>query len=755
MRPEECLAIVDGETCVEGLDAPLTIVRDRWGIPHIRAASARDAFFAQGFCMGQDRLWQIELIRQMAHGRAASLLNKGLIGLDIQNRRLGFGRLAAAEWEQQDPDARMVLESYAAGINAAIATQPAPFEFRALGHTMAPWSPVDSLAIIKLVNSGQQWATKLKFGQVSAALGPDAVNAIVADVPPGAAIIVPSGAKWAGQPHPFAEDIVRAMGEPDGPVGSGGGSNCWVIHGSRTASGAPLVAGDPHLQLTLPGQWYVLHMECPEFTAAGPCNPGYPGPVFYGHNGKVAWTMTHAQGDRWDVYRERIRATADGPEALFRGGWEPLQRIEELFEVRGGDPVTRASWLTRHGPVVFGDPERDEEVLAARWGLAEPAHDTAAMLAMLRSSDAAEARAALRGYDSVAGNFCFADLGGDIGYQYTGRIPKRPAWLVPVPGWDGEHEWTGDVPKAELPAEDNPSCGYLLTANNKTTTPEYPHYLSYMASRFRADRLRELIETTATFSADDVRRMQADTTSIPARELARLFALAPAATDGARRLQALLDGWDGNLAAASAAALAYDEICDALSRRTVRAYLAQAKAIPEVTAMDERRILYEQLSARSTLMLMTETDWQSAIASAAAEAAASLCERFGDDPASWRWDAVHITPWRHNLGRDAVYAALNLPSVPVGGDASTPFATVADRDGSVVHGVAYRQIFDLSDLNAAQICVPPGNSGQPGSPHYGDNLERWRTVQYHPLYVEWADIDANAESRLELIPRTL
>ena len=331
MRPEECLAIVDGETCVEGLDAPLTIVRDRWGIPHIRAASARDAFFAQGFCMGQDRLWQIELIRQMAHGRAASLLNKGLIGLDIQNRRLGFGRLAAAEWEQQDPDARMVLESYAAGINAAIATQPAPFEFRALGHTMAPWSPVDSLAIIKLVNSGQQWATKLKFGQVSAALGPDAVNAIVADVPPGAAIIVPSGAKWAGQRHPFADDIVRAMGEPDGPVGSGGGSNCWVIHGSRTASGAPLVAGDPHLQLTLPGQWYLVHMECPEFTAAGPCNPGYPGPVFYGHNGKVAWTMTHAQGDRWDVYRERIRATAGGPEALFRGGWEPLQRIEELF----------------------------------------------------------------------------------------------------------------------------------------------------------------------------------------------------------------------------------------------------------------------------------------------------------------------------------------------------------------------------------------------------------------------------------------
>ncbi|MBI5948681.1 MAG: penicillin acylase family protein [Chloroflexi bacterium] len=751
MKPEECLAVHSGKTRVDGLDGPVTIVRDRWGIPHIRAGTTHDAFFAQGFCMAQDRAWQIELIRQMAHGRAAGLLNRGLLGLDIQNRKLGFGRLAETEWAHQGAEARTVLEAYAAGVNAAIRTQPVPFEFRAIGHEMQPWSPVDSLAIIKLVNSGQQWASKLKFGQVAATLGAEALNALIPEVPPGAALIVPSGARWAGEQHPFREDIARAMGEPDGPVASGGGSNCWVIHGSRTESGAPLVAGDPHLQMTLPGQWYVVHMECPEFTAAGPCNPGYPGPVFYGHNTKVAWTMTHAQGDRWDLYRERIRPGADGPEALFRGEWAPLTRLDERFEVRGGEAVSAPVWLTRHGPVIFGDPTCDEEVIAARWGLAEPAHDTEAMLAMLRASSAAEARAALRRYDSVSGNYCFADTKGDIGYQYTGRIPKRPAWLVPVPGWTGEHEWDGSVAKADLPAEDNPANGYLLTANNRTTKPDYPHYLTYMATRFRADRLRELIEATGRFSVDDMRRLQGDQVSIQAREQAAKVAAVPATTERGRGLQSLLAGWDGHLAVESAAALALEVVSEALLTRTVRAYFGKVPQAPETTLLEERRMLHAGLTSGSSLLLVEDATWDEAVDRALDEAAGTLEALYGKDPAGWRWGAAHAIHWRHNLGRDEALAPiLNLAPMPVGGDGNSPFNTYAERDGKVAVGVSYRQVFDLADLNAARICVPPGNSGQPGSPHYADNVDRWRQVEYHPLFINWDDIEANAEARLVL-----
>ncbi len=753
LSPADCLAIVDGETAVEGLDGAVRIVRDQWGIPHIRAESMRDAFFAQGFCMAQDRAWQIELYRRMALGTSAEMLNRGLLRRDLQNRRLGFGRLAEREWKAQSPEARSVLQAYADGINAALATQPRPWEFHAIDHRMAPWSPVDSLAVIKMVNANTHWASKLRFGQVAARLGLDAVRALIPDVPQGTALITPAGARWERETHPFLADPESAMGQPDGPVASGGGSNCWVVHGSKTTSGAPLVVGDPHLAISVPGQWYVVHMECPEFVAAGPCNPCYPGPVFYGHNGNVAWSMTHAQGDRWDLYREQIRQGAGGPEARFRDDWEPLERIEERLEVRDGEAVTETVWLTRHGPVLSGDPEQDEEVIAARWGLAEPAHDMDALLTVLRAGSSDEARAGFRAYDSVSGNFCFADAAGDIGYQYVGRLPKRPGWVLPVPGWDGEHEWDGDVPRDELPAEDNPATGYIVTANNRTTPPDYPHYLSYTSTRFRADRLRELMDPVERFDLTTVRDLQADLTSVQAREVAARLVAAPVDHPDARMVQGLLRDWDGSLTPDSPAAVAYARTCDALIERTVRAYYAQVPNVAASTDPESYRILSEQLTGDRPLMLMAYASWDDAIAEALVAAAGAAREMHGPDPENWRWGAEHAVAWTHNLGRDPGFAeVVNLGEIEMGGDATTPFNTQTERGAASTHGVSYRQIFDLADLNAAQICIPPGNSGQPGSPHYADHLERWRNVEYHPLLVNWDDIDRAAEAVLQLEP---
>ncbi|OAI41042.1 hypothetical protein AYO38_04790 [bacterium SCGC AG-212-C10] len=784
----------------EGLHGPLTILRDRWSIPHVKAFDLHDAYFAQGYCIAQDRMWQIELIRRMAEGRAARLLGEGLLKLDKQNRMLGFAYTCKDDWgdenqgeaddypawNAQSDDAKLMLGAYAEGVNEAIRTLPPPPEFVALDHTMEPWSPLDSLAIIRLVNSGAQWASKLKFAQLAAALGKETALAMIPALPDGASLIVPAGEKWTGDPHPFREDMSRAMGEPDGVVAAGGGSNCWVIHGSKTESGMPLVAGDPHLQMTLPGQWYVMHIECPEFTVAGPCNPGYPGPLFYGHNKHVAWTMTHAQGDRWDLYREKVRLhepafeeTHADDRVSFRGvnhpdildgdEWYPARLVEPIHKVRGQvvknifntpaeelepDPLY---YVTRHGPVIFGEPwNGDEEVISARWGLdTAPVHDMDAILALHRSKNIAEARAALLKLDSVSGNFCLADIHGDIGYQYTGRIPKRPAWLVPVPGWDGEHEWDGDVPKEELPAETNPDRGYIITANNHTTTPDYPHYLTYTETRFRADRLNELFAShEGKFTVDEMRRFQADVTSVVARDLAPLFAAAPVTTEAGGRLRSLFAGWNGELATDSAAALAYDAVLEVLGRESVRRHLAQATAAPQATLIEERRILYEQIMADSTLMLPQGSTWQGLIGAALDEAGVALEARFGPDTSAWRWDAAHQLRLRHNLGRDPQHADLNLPPIPAPGDATTVFNTVAEHGGGVGLGVSYRQIFDLSDLNAAQICVVPGQSGDPASPHYADGIERWRNVEYHPLYINWDDIRANQESELVLMPST-
>ena len=352
VRAEDCLPQVEGELRAAGLEGDVRIVRDRWGVPHARAGSARDAFFAQGFCLGQERMWQIELYRQMAHGRAAALLNEGLLRIDRLNRRMGYGRDAAAEWEEQSDDARMILQAYADGVNAAIAAGPKPLEFHRLGHEMPPWSPVDSLAILKMVSANVHWSLKISNARLAAQLGVEAATALIPDVPDGGAMITPAGATWANGAngrHAW-EDELRALAEEPGMRrGGADGSNCWVIDGAHTASGAPLVVGDPHLSLSVPAQWYLMHMECEEFSVAGTCSPGYPGPVYYGHNGRVAWTMTHAQGDRWDVYRERITRNGE-PSAEFRGEQRPLQRRDEVIEVRGSEAVTETDLVDRARP---------------------------------------------------------------------------------------------------------------------------------------------------------------------------------------------------------------------------------------------------------------------------------------------------------------------------------------------------------------------------------------------------------------------
>ncbi|MGI8553341.1 MAG: penicillin acylase family protein [Dehalococcoidia bacterium] len=753
IRPEDCLARVEGELSLDGIDGPLRIVRDRWGIPHIQAASAHDAFFGQGFCIGQDRLFQLELRRKMAHGAAAAFLHKGLIASDRLSRTIGFLRQARREWEVQSTQARLILSAYADGVNAAITTQPAPYEFHLLKHEMEPWSPIDTLAIMKLVASGNQWATRLRYAKVAKALGLQAVLNLLPDVLPGMALITPSGARWTEDEHPLAQALATAMDEPEGTVAAGGGSNCWVIHGSRTTSGAPIVCGDPHLNIRIPAEWHVMHMTCPEFTVAGPCTPGAPGPLYYGHNTMVAWTMTHAAGDRWDVYRERIRQGPDGPAALYQGAWEPLRRIDETIELREGEPVQETIWETRHGFVAMGDPSRDDEVAAAKWGLSEPGHDFDALLSLFTAPSIAEARTAFRAYDTISGNFCFADLAGNIGYQYTGRIPRRPPYPLPVPGWDGKHEWDGSVPKEALPTDENPGTGYIATANNRTTGPDYPHFLSLAATPWRADRLREIFEQTPTFAPGDMPKMQGDLVSHVARILVARYLSVAVADPQAHAMQDLLRGWDCETGVESRAALIYMATTEQLMAQTVLAYYAKAGGNAQLPEIEQRAVLLRALRIDDRAVLNDFPSWDAAIEQALAQAAGALQAKFGIDPSTWRWGSAHWMTWRHNLGRDPELGTIfNLPDSEVGGDGATLWATQARYGRGSDHGVSYRQIFDLADLNAARILIPPGNSGQPGSPHYGDNRERWRTLAYHPLYINWPEIEANAEAELRLTP---
>ena len=742
---------LDGEIRLDGASAPdgeIRIVRDRWGTSHVRAGSVRDAFFAQGFCLGQERAWQLELFRHMAHGRAAALLNQNLVRLDRLNRRLGYGRDAAREWEAQSDDARLILQAYADGVNAAIDSGPRPLEFETLDHDMQPWSPIDSLAILKMVSANQHWQVKMANARLVERLGVDALAAVTPDVPVDGALIVPSGETWSGEEHAWSDALAALESEPGMRRNGVDGSNCWVIDGAHAADGHAIVCGDPHLPLSVPPQWYLMHIECPQFNVAGPCSPGYPGPVYYGHTDHVGWTMTHAQGDRWDVYRERI-TPGDAPTAEYQGEQEPMTRRDEVIEIRDGEPVTETVWETRHGPVLAGDPTIDDEVLSARFVLAEPCRDVDALLPIFTAANIDEARAGFQKYDSISGNFCLADTAGEIGYQYTGRTPKRECSLVPVPGWDGGHEWQGEVAKDQLPRQSNPASGVLFTANNRTTTPDYPHYLSFSQTPFRANRLSELLLTDRSdWTVDDMPPIQGDQTSLHARAFAAAVQ-ALHVNDEAVEYKQMICHWDGQLSRDSAIAALYQELCEQLSQRTVRRYFDGTGRVL-AGAADERRILLAQLSDGSDLMLPDGSSWADAVSESLVAAAAALRQRYGD-PSEWRYDASHAINWRHNLGRDPELAdTFNVGEVAVGGDDFTVnnAGTLYGRPGD--HGASLRLVYSMGDLNAARVCLPPGNSGLPASPHYNDHLEEWRAVEYYPLYVDWNDINANAEYELRL-----
>lgn len=740
-------------------------------------------------------MFQLEYQRLLAKGTAAAMLGAGLLRRDVQNRRMGYSRLAGLEWEAQTESARTILSAYAAGINAAQETQPTPYEFLLLGnHKPDPWRPEDSLAVMKMVADVGHWEAKVNLGVLASRLGAEALNLLVPDLPAHAAVNVPAGAKW-GQPdgstHRMAQSEYEALArrEPgDAPVGyqdssnAGGGSNCWVIGPELSASGSPLVVGDPHLGLQVPGQWFVVHMECPEFIVAGPCNPCYPGPIFYGHNTKVAWTMTHALGDRFDVYREKVRRGehADVPQVLFDGAWEPLVRREEHFRIAGQAAVERrVVWASRrHGVVVHGDPLVDKEVLSCRWGLdgeTNPggwAHDMDAMLALHKAETAEGAREALRAFDSISGNYCFADVHGRFGYQYAGSIPRRPGWVVPVPGWGGpgaSYEWDGFVPKEELPMQRQPERGLIWSANNRHSGRDYPHYLSFLSTRFRADRLAEIFADRRSraekYTAEDMARVQADTVSVHAREFTTEFLrlLRQWQHRGVSSLQdvesavvRLLEAWDFDMRGDSAAALCYHAVLGSLSQILLRPFFER---VPELLLRPPRTrqgdILLEEMIRGSRVLLPAEHDsWGSACRAALAKAARELAQKYGTNPEAWRWDRAHSQAWHHSLGRTdkTLFDLTHAPShMPVAGDGNTICcAHPGDGKGAGTHGVTYRQILDLSDLSKALICVFPGNSGQPKSAHYGDNLGRLRDGDYHPLLTDWSEIRKHTESELVL-----
>jgi penicillin G amidase len=709
---------------LRGLDGPVEVLRDRAGVPHCWAVSEHDAFFAQGFVHAADRIWQMDYDRRRGLGRAAEVVGPAGATGDALSRRLDLAGGARRDLTLLSAPARDMLIAYTAGVNALIEQHREaerrdgglPAEFALTRQALAgmvpeEWEPWHCLLVYRIrhLTMGSA-AAKLWRAVVAQTLGPAAARAMASGRAGWQLACVPPGERCEGAVPAWA-------GLDDG------GSNNWALAGTRTASGLPLLAGDPHRPLEMPNVYIQGHIAGPTFDVLGFSIPGVPGFPHFGHNDRVAWCITHAMADDQDLYHFPA-GPPDGPPRA------------ELIGVRGGEPVPVEVRTTGRGPLVAAD-------LALAWAAtAEPNTGFDALPAMLRARSVGDLFDTMRSWVDPANNLLAADTDGSIGYLTRGRIPVRSrpeaAWM-PVPAGDESYGWRGYVEFGDLPQARDPAGGFLFSANNRILAANSGPYLGLdVAPPWRASRILDTISALSSATVADMAALHRDVVSLPARRIARLLGdWAP------------LAGWDGQMAADSTAAAAYSVL-----RRELALLVLERSGLSDVISHRWNRLL-PGIRAESVVWRVAGDHLESGDESLLGGWSwrQALTEAIGRAERNWNgepWGELHATGQRHPLGQ----TGLDPLPVPYGGDMDTvqassylPVEGLRTATGSVA-----RYAFDLADWNSSAWVVPLGAAGEPGSRHAFDQQEAWRAGRLLPAPYSRRAVQSVAAEQVTLLP---
>ncbi len=743
----------DGELTVLGLGEPVEVLRDRWGVPYISAASTDDLWFAQGFVTAGERLFHLDLALRAATGRLSEVFADRTLADDRFARTVGFHRAGARLAAGWDEASQRMHARFRDGVAARIATMPAtPVEYTLLDLPVA--IPTDdesawAAAYVYLAwGLSGNWENELLRAEIAERLGPDAVDTLLPPLPADPPAI--AAGSLSGK---LLDQLPRPKGQ---------GSNDWVVAGSRTRSGSPLLANDPHLLAQQPGAWIEFHLRAPGYEARGVALTFSPG-ILLGTTAHHAWGVTNVTGDVQDLYVEHLNE--DGTAAEHDGAWEPLTVHREEIHVRGtADPIVVEVRETRHGPILesavtgVGDleytPLSPTQTYALRWTGLECGIRPSLALEAAAAVDFDAFRRATWGLECPGQNFVYADVEGTIGYQCSGRYPVRRAGdgTGPVPGWTDDHEWDGWIAFEELPWAVNPERGYLVTANNRIHDDAYPHLIGHdFHTPYRARRIAERLDEIATHDVDSLAAIQMDTVSLPARATVPLLLEVEPHTDDERVAIELLRAWDGDMAADSAGAAVFNAWSQHIARDVLEPRLGD-ELFRRYHAWRER-FQCEVLPA----LLREPKGWldDDLLRGALVEALRELREHLGDDPSTWRWGALHRLHLVHPLGRlpglEPLFTAVDDE---LGGDEQTVMQGGFDgRDGYVAAVIAsWRAVYDLGDLDRSVGVLPAGISGNPASPHWNDQAALWRSGGAHPLPFTRAAVEAAAVSTLRLLP---
>ena len=740
----QVLARTAGTMKLRGLEKPVTVLRDEWGIPHIYAETQADLFFAQGFVAAQDRLWQMDLWRRVGEGRLAEVIGKGAVERDRFARLLRYRGDMEAEWKSYAPDARPIIESFVAGVNAWIAEtgDRLPVEFRLAGYRPEAWTPEVCLTRMAGYVMTRNAPMEVLRAQLAHQYGAKFVDEWIEADPPRR-LEIPSGLDLAG----LEPRILAAANAAGGPVSfnPSDGSNNWVVDGSMTASGKPLLANDPHRTIALPSLRYLVHLVGPGWNVIGAGEPTLPG-VAAGHNERVAFGFTIVGIDQQDIYVEELNP-ANPNEYRYRGRWERMRIEREQIRVKGeAQPREVELKFTIHGPVIHEEAGR-HRAYALRWVGSEPG--TAGYLASLslnRVQNWPEFLKAMERWKVPSENLIYADVEGNIGWVAAGLTPIRRNWsgMIPVPGASGEYEWDGFLPVSELPQSFNPARHYIATANHNILPQGYTKQLGYeWANPIRYQRIDEVLRRPGVrYTVADFERLQHDEMSLPARQLIEVLKATRIEDPELQPYLRLLREWDGQLGRDSGAAALFEIWLTRLPEAVFRRRVSAEQWSQIASRLPIERVIAELKGGQET----------AAIAQSLTAAVTEARRRLGDDVSLWRWGRLHRAPFNHPLATDeARRELLNLPDIERGGDGNTVNNT-SGANFQQTHGASFREILDVSDWDRSVGTNAPGQSGQPGSRHYDDLLRLWAKGQYFPLLYSRQRVEAGAKQRLVLQP---
>lgn len=744
---KKVLAPLDGTVTLPGLKQPVAVHRDRWGIAHIYAGNAHDLFFAQGYVVAQDRLFQIDLWRRQGIGEMAEVFGPNHEHADRFARLMKYRGDPAAEWESYAPDTRMIATAFTAGINAGIDQfgDRLPVEFTRLGYRPKKWRPEDVLGRMSGITMSRNFRSEILRAKLVAAVGIEKARQLAPVDPP----IVYESALRPEELKAINDQILAGYTAAIAPPAikpSPTESNNWVVSGERSMSGKPLLASDPHRAITIPSLRYLVHLNAPDWDVIGAGEPGLPG-VAIGHNQRIAWGFTIIGTDQADLYVEETNPN-NPLEYRTETGWSKMTIVREDIPVKGSGNRSVDLKFTRHGPVIAEDPAR-HRVYALKWVGHEPGG--AAYLASLsvdRAGTWEEFQQALSRWKVPGLNFVYADIDGNIGWIAAARTPIRPRHdgLLPVPG-DGRFEWSGYLSVKDYPQTFNPSAGWTGTANHNIVPPGYPHRIGHEFSpAYRFDRVRDTLAARQKWDLAGFGKLQHDAVSIPGQTLARMLK-GVSFTDPTLAAEAdRFAAWDGELGRDSPIGPLYAAWLPILQERFYAGHGTESQ-VPLLISLNGLQVVLNALETN-------DPDWlgpdpQTTRNAILRESFSEAVRRRNRLPATvrTRWGDLHTATFRHPLER-----AFDVGPFPRAGDGNTPLNTRYDANYKQVHGATYRHLLDLADWDRGLATSAPGQSGQPGSPHYADLAPLWARGEYFPLAYSKQKVESVTAHRLTLQP---